>query len=106
VSTASTDLVFSALADANRRAIVERIADRGPATATELSATLSISRQGAAKHLAGLADAGILSGSRSGREVRFALVEGSLEPGSDWLAKVGDQWDRRLSALKEHVSGD
>lgn len=96
-------LLFSALADGNRRAIVERIADRGPATATGLAQELSMSRQGAAKHLSALAEAGILDARRSGREVRFGMVDGSLEAGSRWLERVGGQWDRRLAALKEHV---
>ena len=80
MSDPAAGLLFSALADGNRRAIVERIADRGPATATGLAQELSITRQGAAKHLSALAEAG-----------------------SRWLERVGGQWDRRLAALKEHV---
>lgn len=99
----SADLVFGALADTNRRAIVETIAGNGPATPTELSAYLSITRQGASKHLTSLVEAGILDAERSGREVRYALIEGGLEPGAEWLSQVGDQWDRRLEALKRRV---
>jgi DNA-binding transcriptional ArsR family regulator len=105
VKPASADLVFGALADRNRRAIVELIAERGPATPTELSAELAITRQGASKHLASLVEAGILDPARRGREVRYALVREGLEPGSAWLEGVGDQWDRRLGALKRHVGG-
>lgn len=83
--------------------MVEMIASGGPATPTELSAELAITRQGASKHLTSLVDAGILDAERSGREVRYALVEGGLEPGSTWLARVGDEWDRRLGALERHV---
>jgi len=103
VNAPSTDLVFGALADPNRRAIVEMIASGGPATPTELSAGLSITRQGASKHLTSLVEAGILDAARSGREVRYALVKGGLEPGSAWLTRVGDEWDGRLGALKRHV---
>ena len=104
MSAPSADLVFGALADPNRRAIVEMIASGGPATPTELSAELAITRQGASKHLTSLVEAGILDAERSGREVRYALSEGGLEPGSEWLTRVGDQWGRRLGALKRHVS--
>jgi len=79
------------------------IASGGPATPTELSADLGITRQGASKHLASLVEAGILDAERSGREVRYALVRGGLQPGSEWLTQVGDQWDRRLDSLKRHV---
>lgn len=99
----SADRVFGALADPNRRAILELIAGGGPATPTELSAELAISRQGASKHLTSLVEAGILDSERRGREVRYGMVEGGLEPGSAWLNRVGDEWDGRLGALKRHV---
>ena len=105
MSPSQTDLVFGALADPNRRAIVELIAGRGPATPTELSANLSISRQGASKHLASLVDAGILDAERRGREVRYGMVDGGLEPGSVWMKRVGNEWDDRLASLKRHVGG-
>ena len=98
--------VFSALADPNRRLIIERLAAQGPATATELAATIGVSRQGAAKHLAGLAEAGIVASAREGREVRYELVEQGLEPGTDWLQRVGGQWDQRLASLKRHLDLD
>jgi len=103
VKAGSADLVFGALADPNRRAILELIAGRGPATPTELSAELAISRQGASKHLGSLVEAGILDAERSGREVRYGMVEGGLEPGSAWLSRVGSEWSDRLGALKRHV---
>jgi DNA-binding transcriptional ArsR family regulator len=98
-----TDEVFSALADPNRRLIIERLAAHGPATATELAARIGVSRQGAAKHLAGLAEAGIVSPSRQGREVRYELVEQSLEPGAEWIQAVGGKWDERFASLKRHL---
>lgn len=105
MSSARTDQVFGALADPNRRLIIERLAADGPATATALAARLGVSRQGAAKHLANLSGAGIVSSSREGREVLYELVEMSLEPGADWLESVGGQWDRRLVRLKRHLDG-
>ena len=103
MSATRTDGVFQALADPNRRQIIECLAGDGPATATGLAGRIGITRQGAAKHLAGLADAGIVTSTREGREVRFALRDGGLEPGAVWLRSVGDQWERRLSSLKRHL---
>ena len=50
--------VFDALADANRRELVMRLAARETASATELAAELPITRQGIAKHLSALREAG------------------------------------------------
>ena len=46
--------VFAALADPSRRFVLETLAQRGSATATELAAELPVTRQAVAKHLAAL----------------------------------------------------
>ena len=78
-----------------------RSGPHGPARA--LAGQLGVSRQGAAKHLAGLADAGIVAPSRQGREVLYELLDQGLTPGAAWLDQVGSQWDRRLGSLKRHL---
>ena len=45
--------VFEALADPTRRAVLRDVAAHGPCTATELAASLPVTRQAVAKHLAG-----------------------------------------------------
>ena len=47
------DGVFEALGDPGRRALVEAVAARGDATATELAAQLPVTRQAVSKQLAG-----------------------------------------------------
>ena len=65
-------VVFAALADPTRRAILASLARHGPSTATDLSGRLSITRQGVAKHLALLADAGLVtSDAGGGRRVLY-----------------------------------
>jgi DNA-binding transcriptional ArsR family regulator len=93
------DPVFAALADPTRRAILELVVDEGPVTATHVSTRFPITRQGVAKHLGVLRDAGLVQARRQGRETRF---EASLEPlgaVSAWMDDVGAAWDRRLDRL-------
>jgi ArsR family transcriptional regulator, cadmium/lead-responsive transcriptional repressor len=92
--------VFGALADPTRRRLLATIADRPPATATELASELPISRQAVIKHLSALADAGLLDRQRSGREVRYRVTPAPLSGAVSWMAQVGGQWDDRLAALK------
>jgi len=101
--TDPTGRVFDALADPNRRYVVEALAERGTATATELAAELPVSRQAVAKHLAALNHAGLVESRREGRETRYELTPGALGDAMDWMASVGAEWDARLDALRAHL---
>jgi DNA-binding transcriptional ArsR family regulator len=91
--------VFGALSDPTRRQLLVTIAGRPTATATEFASELPISRQAVVKHLAALADAGLLNRQRSGREVRYRVTPAPLSDAVTWMAEVGGQWDDRLAAL-------
>jgi DNA-binding transcriptional ArsR family regulator len=95
--------VFAALADPTRRRVLRLVAERGPASATLLERDLPVTRQAIVKHLAVLNRAGLVSGQRTGQEVRYALVPGSLDEVSDWIAEIGSRWDERLARLRELV---
>ena len=97
--------VFDALADANRRELVMRLAERETATATELAAELPITRQGIAKHLSALREAGLVAPERLGRETRYRLTPAPLGGAMSWMASVGARWDERLAALERYFSG-
>lgn len=98
-----TGRVFDALADPNRRYVLEALAQRETATATELAAELPVTRQAVAKHLVALNEAGLVESRREGRETRYELTPGPLGEAMDWIASVGAEWDARLSALRRHL---
>lgn len=98
LASAGSDAVFAALADPNRRRLLATVAN-APATATELSGGLPISRQAVVKHLTALADAGLLERERHGREVRYRVTPRPLSDAVGWMAEVGSRWDERLAAL-------
>jgi DNA-binding transcriptional ArsR family regulator len=95
--------VFAALADPTRLEVLNRLARGGPATATELSSGMPISRQAVAKHLAALDAAGLVERQASGREVRYTFDPQPLGDVVRWAEDVGDTWDRRLGRLKESL---
>ncbi|REE98563.1 ArsR/SmtB family transcription factor [Thermomonospora umbrina] len=98
--------VFVALADPTRRAILATLAADGPATATDLAARLPITRQAIAKHLALLADAGLVTaepGER--RRVRYRLNSAPMRVAQQFLAALARDWDGRLDALRDHLNG-
>jgi DNA-binding transcriptional ArsR family regulator len=97
--------VFTALADPSRRAILAALAAAGPATATDLAALLPITRQAIAKHLAVLAEAGLVAaepGER--RRVRYRLRSAPMQVAQQFLAALARDWDRQLDSLQEHLN--
>ena len=95
--------VFGALSDPNRRRMLDVLAERETATATELAAELPVTRQAVAKHLGTLRDAGLVEGERRGRETRYRLTPQPLGDAVDWMARVGARWDDRLGALGRYL---
>lgn len=100
----SGEPVFGALSDPTRRALLTRLADGGPATATQLAARLPITRQAVVKHLEALREARLVTSAREGREVRYTVTPEPLAEAVGWIADVGGQWDSRLAALQAQFS--
>ncbi|QFU94335.1 helix-turn-helix transcriptional regulator [Amycolatopsis sp. YIM 10] len=92
--------VHAALADPTRRAILDALAARGEATATQLRDELPVTRQAVAKHLAVLENAGLVTGRRRAREVRYAVRPERLAAAARRLARLAETWDSRLARLK------
>jgi DNA-binding transcriptional ArsR family regulator len=95
--------VFQALADPTRRTVLRTLSESGPATLSELSRRLPISRQAVTKHLALLQDAGLVMGHGDVRGRRYELTPGPLVDAMGWIADVGAGWDDRLARLKRQV---
>ncbi|GID27590.1 ArsR/SmtB family transcription factor [Paractinoplanes brasiliensis] len=96
--------VFAALADPSRRALLAALAAGGPATATDLAGKLPITRQAIAKHLALLAEAGLVvaePGER--RRVRYRLDSAPMKVAQQFLAALARDWDGPLAALRDHL---
>jgi DNA-binding transcriptional ArsR family regulator len=96
--------LFAALADDTRLNILGRLGHR-ELSASALAAELPVSRQAIAKHLATLAEVGLVEASREGREVRYRAVGARLSAVARRLDSIGDEWDARLARLKKLAEG-
>ncbi|MFI9103555.1 ArsR/SmtB family transcription factor [Streptomyces fildesensis] len=96
----AVDSVLGALADPTRRQLLDLLAARGEATATTLAERLPVSRQAVVKHLAVLDAAGLVSGGRVGREVRYAVRPAALNATARWMSALAADWDHRLANIK------
>jgi len=93
-------LVFAALADPTRRAILARLAD-GEATVAELAQPFAISQPAVSKHLKVLENAGLVSRSRRATARLSRLEAEPLREATAWLARYRDFWNQSYERLDE-----
>lgn len=95
--------VFAALGDETRLGIVTRLCSEGPLSITRLAAGRDVSRQAITKHLYVLAQAGLATGSRKGRERIWTLEPQPLLTADEYLSRISAQWDDALTRLRQFV---
>jgi DNA-binding transcriptional ArsR family regulator len=88
------DLIFHALADSSRRAMVERLA-RGPASVSALAEPFEMALPTVVQHLGVLAEAGLVTSVKVGRVRTYQLVPGALAPAGDWISRQRLPAERR-----------
>jgi DNA-binding transcriptional ArsR family regulator len=92
------DLVFAALADPVRRAILERL-DGRELLVSELAAPFAISLQAVSKHIQVLVRAGLVVQERSGRISRCRLDAGPIFTAAVWLNRYSKYWQTQFDEL-------
>lgn len=95
--------VFAALGDENRLRLLARLGSGEPMSISRLAAGSGITRQGVTKHLRVLAGAGLVRGSRRGKESIWRLERRRLEDARRSLDLISRQWDEALGKLKLFV---
>ncbi|HTZ89150.1 MAG TPA: metalloregulator ArsR/SmtB family transcription factor [Alloacidobacterium sp.] len=100
---ASHALLFAALGDKTRLALVTRLCAGQPASIAQLTAGTRLTRQAVTKHLRVLQKAGMVHSTRSGREALFSLDPEPMQQMQDYLDRVSRQWDHALARLKSFV---
>jgi DNA-binding transcriptional ArsR family regulator len=98
------DLVFQALADPSRRAMVERLC-RGPASVSELARPLAMSLPAVVQHLQVLQDSGLVRSEKVGRVRTCQLEPAALRTAEKWIVERRTTWERRLDRLGEYLAG-
>ncbi len=94
-------IVFGALADPTRRAILARLTE-GDANVAELAAPFSMSQPAVSRHLKVLEEAGLISRHRQATARLSHLEAAPLREATRWLVGYQEYWDEsfeRLDAL-------
>ena len=95
--------VFAALGDETRLRLVGRLCDDGPQSIARLTEGSDVTRQAVTKHLRVLEDAGVVRGSREGRESVWEIEPRRLEAARRSLDLISARWDSAIERLRVMV---
>jgi DNA-binding transcriptional ArsR family regulator len=98
--------IFAALGDQRRLHLLARLGGEGPLSIARLSEGAGITRQAVTKHLQVLADAGLASSLRRGREQLWQLEAAPLDEARRSLELISQRWDEALERMKRALEAD
>lgn len=107
-NSAGLDLVFYALADPTRRAVVQRLG-RGPATVSDLAKPFAMALPSFMKHVGILERTGLITSGKAGRVRTCVLERKKLAAAERWFEDQRTQWTARyqnLDDLLETLKGE
>lgn len=97
------ELLFAALGDGTRLALVSKLSSGEPYSISNLTSGSRLTRQAITKHLRVLEHAGLVHSIRRGRESLFEFDPRPMVELKDYLEMLSRQWDKRLESLKKMV---
>jgi DNA-binding transcriptional ArsR family regulator len=103
VGAPDLSLVFAALADPTRRAIIAQLA-RSDLPVKDLATPFALTGPALTKHLKVLERAGLISRTRQGQQRPCHLEPSALEPAAEWIAEYRGMWEERLDRLGEFLA--
>jgi DNA-binding transcriptional ArsR family regulator len=95
--------VFQAIADPNRRAILNLLAQR-KLTLNGVAENFSISRPAVSKHIRILVECGLVEIRKNGREHYCEVQAKKLDEVADWIAQYRGVWEARFDRLDEYLA--
>ena len=97
--------VFQAIADPNRRAIINLLAG-GPLNLNNVADQFDISRPAISKHMKILTECGLVVIEQKGRERYCRAKLDNLKEVVDWTSKFSRFWDQKLAALQQFLANE
>jgi DNA-binding transcriptional ArsR family regulator len=95
-------LVFEALAEPNRRLILDLLLER-ERPVSDLVEHLQVSQPAVSKHLRTLRAAGLVTSRVDAQRRLYRVQPGPLRQLDDWLAPYRAMWTSHLDALERHL---
>jgi len=100
--SSTTSDVFNALAEADRRAILDVLL-RGEKPVGAIVSDLAMSQPQVSKHLRVLSQVGLVTSRADGRRRLYRLEPARLQPFQDWLGKYERAWNERMDRMDDYL---
>jgi|SRR5215470_16947709 len=94
--------VFNAVAEPQRRAILELLASEERPVG-ELVRLLRLAQPSVSKHLGVLRDVGLVHGRREGRSMLYRTNASGIQPLYDWAGAFERHWRHQLQRIKQRA---
>ncbi len=104
-NSSQLDLMFRALADGNRRAMIDRLS-KSSASIGDFSSQLGISLPATLQHIAVLEQAGLIRSSKRGRVRTVQLAPERMRAVEDWIVAHRGIWEMRFDSLGRFLERD
>lgn len=98
--------IFSALADANRRKIIELLANSGELSASEISQRFAVSAPAISQHLKALREANLVLVEKRGQQRIYQLNPRAILELETWASEMTQRWNRRFDVLERVLEAE
>jgi DNA-binding transcriptional ArsR family regulator len=102
METDPLSVIFAALADPTRRAILARLA-QGEASVTELAEPFDMTLPAISKHLKVLEKAGLIERGREAQWRPCRLQAEPLKQASEWIGQYRQHWEEKFDRLDQYL---
>lgn len=96
--------IFNALAEPNRRNIIELLSDKGELSASDISEQFQISAPAVSQHLKVLREASLVRMEKRAQQRIYRINQDKLKEVKLWVKKLEKLWGKRFDALEELVT--
>jgi DNA-binding transcriptional ArsR family regulator len=97
---------FSALADPNRRKIIELLAKQGQLSATQIYEHFQVSPQAISQHLKVLREANLVQVEKRAQQRIYRIDTDAMLDLEGWARNLRQLWDERFDALEKVLEAE
>ncbi len=100
---ATTSDVFNAIAEPQRRKIIDLLNDGQEWAVSDVVARMKIAQPSVSKHLGVLRAVGVVTVVKQGQQRMYRLQAAQLKPIHDWVKNYEQYWNRQIDRIKERA---